>query len=326
MARGVQEGDGAALDVHGIGAYMLGDAAGLARGDVRLADIVEQAGLAVVNVAHDAGDEVLRLILAVVYEALLDGDDDLALDLAAELHRHKGGGVVVDDVRKRGHYAVLYERANDLGARLLHPGGQLAHTDGVGDLDLKLGLLGYLELQLLYALALFCAALGAGRGLLLALLLLVLELLLAALDVLARVRAGQAVKALVIFAEVHVAAAARVYDALLRHLARDVGLLLLRRRGLGLLGLRLGLLGRLRLLLALLLGRGLLRLSLLRCGLRLLRRGFRRLRDLEQVLHGGALVLLRQILENKGELLILQHLHVVLGGRGVLRQYLGDGL
>ena len=57
---------------------MLGDAAGLARGDVRLADIVEQAGLAVVNVAHDdhdrrAGDEVLRLILAVVYEALLDG-------------------------------------------------------------------------------------------------------------------------------------------------------------------------------------------------------------------------------------------------------------
>ena len=140
--------------------------------------------------------------------------------------------------RERGHYAVLYERADDLGAGLLHPGGQLAHADGVGYLDLERGLLGYLELQLLHAVALFCAALGAGRGLLLALLLLVLELLLAAaLPWLVRaVRAGQAVEALVILAEVHVAAAARVDDALLRHLARDVGLLLLGRRGWGLLG------------------------------------------------------------------------------------------
>ena len=140
----------------------------------------------------------------------------------------------------------LMSGADDLGARLLHAGGQLAHADGVGDLDLELGLFGYLELELLHALALLGAALGAGGGLLLALLLLVLELLLAALDVVARVRAGEAVEALVILAEVHVAAAARVYDALLGHLARDVGLCLLGRRALlgallllGLGGLRL---------------------------------------------------------------------------------------
>ena len=255
VARGVQEGDGAALDVHGVSADVLGDAAGLARGDVRLADIVEQAGLAVVDVAHDdddrrAGDEVLRLILAVVYEPLLDGDDDLALDLAAELHGHQGRGVVVDDVRQRGHYAVLYERAHDLGARLLHAGGQLAHADGVGDLDLELGLFGYLELQLLHALALFCAALGAGGGLLLALLLACsgtspCRRCRSASRPPRAVRAGgQAVEALVILAEVHVAAAARVDDALFRHLARDVGLLLLD-GGLGLLRVLLGALSRL---------------------------------------------------------------------------------
>src|SRR5699024_8816126 len=156
---------------------------------------------------------------------------------------------------------------------------------------------------LLHALALLGAALGAGGGLLLALLLLVLELLLAALDVVARVRAGEAVEALVILAEVHIAAAARVYDALLGHLARDVGLCLLGRRALLGALLRLGALLGLRLLgLCLLRLRALLGLCLalgLGLRLRLLRRRLR-LRDLEEVLHRRALVVLRQILENKG--------------------------
>ncbi len=56
MARGIEEGDGLALDLHLIGADVLRDAAGLAGGDVRVADIVEQARLAVVDVAHDDHD------------------------------------------------------------------------------------------------------------------------------------------------------------------------------------------------------------------------------------------------------------------------------
>ena len=56
MARGIQEGDGLAVDLHLIGADVLRDAAGLAGGHVRVADIVQQAGLAVVDVAHDHHD------------------------------------------------------------------------------------------------------------------------------------------------------------------------------------------------------------------------------------------------------------------------------
>ena len=49
LALGVREGNG-------VGADVLGDAAGFAGGDVGLADHVEQRGLAVVDVAHDRDD------------------------------------------------------------------------------------------------------------------------------------------------------------------------------------------------------------------------------------------------------------------------------
>ena len=320
VTRGVQEGDRAALDVDGVGADVLRDAAGLSGGDVGLADVVQQAGLAVVDVTHDhdyrgARLQLLRPVFAVVYQALLDGDDHLVLDLAAQLHGHERGGVVVDYIAQRGHDAVLDERLYDLGAGLLHAGGQLADADGVGYLNLYGRLLGYLELQLLHTLALLGAALGAGRGLLLALLLLVGELLLAAAlaSGVRAVSARHAVKALVVLAEVDVAAAAGVNDALLGHLAGDVLLLLL---GLSRLLRALGRGGALSpggLLRGLGLGSGLLLLRL-----RLLLHGG----HAHQVLHGRALVLLGQVLENHGQLRVLKHLHVVLGRGGVLGQYL----
>ena len=49
----VQEGDGTAVGLHGVGADVLGDTAGLTGDDVGLADAVQQRGLAVVDVAHD---------------------------------------------------------------------------------------------------------------------------------------------------------------------------------------------------------------------------------------------------------------------------------
>ena len=68
VARRVEEGDRLAVVVDLVGADVLGDAAGLARGDLGLADRVEQRGLAVVDVAHDrhdrrALDEVLVGVL-----------------------------------------------------------------------------------------------------------------------------------------------------------------------------------------------------------------------------------------------------------------------
>ena len=54
MARRVEEGDLlAGLQLHLIGADMLGDAAGFARHHVGLAQRVEQRGLAVIDMAHD---------------------------------------------------------------------------------------------------------------------------------------------------------------------------------------------------------------------------------------------------------------------------------
>src|SRR5690606_21167380 len=64
VAGGVDKGDATAVDLHLIGADVLGDATRLALDDVGLADGVEEGGLAVVDVAHDgdhgrAGHEVL---------------------------------------------------------------------------------------------------------------------------------------------------------------------------------------------------------------------------------------------------------------------------
>ena len=56
VAGRVQEGDDLAGVVRLVGADVLGDAAGLARRDLGLADRVQQRGLAVVDVAHDRHD------------------------------------------------------------------------------------------------------------------------------------------------------------------------------------------------------------------------------------------------------------------------------
>ena len=53
VARGVQERDGAARGLDMVGADVLGDAAGFAGRHLGAADVVQQRGLAVIDVAHD---------------------------------------------------------------------------------------------------------------------------------------------------------------------------------------------------------------------------------------------------------------------------------
>ena len=52
VAGGVQESDGAAAGLDLVGAHVLGDAADFAVGDAGIFDVVQQRGLAVVNMAH----------------------------------------------------------------------------------------------------------------------------------------------------------------------------------------------------------------------------------------------------------------------------------
>ena len=120
MARGVQEGDDAVLALDLVRADGLGDAAGLALGDVRGADGVQNGGLAVVDVAHNdndgrAFDQIGGVVLLLHEQALLDGDVDLMLDLSAELLGDQGGGVEIDNVGDGVHLAHLHELGNDLG-------------------------------------------------------------------------------------------------------------------------------------------------------------------------------------------------------------------
>ena len=66
-----------------VGTDVLGDAAGLARDDVRLADRVEQSGLTVVDVTHDGHDRRTRdehLLAALVLAELdVEGLEQLAV-------------------------------------------------------------------------------------------------------------------------------------------------------------------------------------------------------------------------------------------------------
>ena len=85
------------LTCHRVRADVLRDAAGFALGDARLADRVEQRGLAVIDVAHDrddrrARDEIFGRIDVLgldLQQLLFEG---LHLDVGAELARdHRGG-------------------------------------------------------------------------------------------------------------------------------------------------------------------------------------------------------------------------------------------
>ena len=313
---------------------MLGDAAGLAGRHVGVTDIVQQTGLAVVDMTHDhhngsAGHQILFLILMVVDQLLLDGDHDLLLHLAAHFLGNDGGGVEVDHLAERGHDAVLHQALDHLCAGLLHAAGQLAHADLIGDLHGDGGVLDDLQPQLPHAVGLLLLAL-VGHGAVLALLgiaelLLALQLILVAAAAAAAAGAvGHVLQLFVVLVQIYVGGLAGIHHLLLGHAGHGLlGLVVIIVVaavaiviGVGLVVLRLGIALLLRLRLVVLLGL-LLRLRLLLLGLGALgkHRG-----------DAGDLVVLGQILENERQLPILQHLHMVLGGLGILGQDLRNVL
>ena len=159
VARRVEEDDVAAprrRDV--VGADVLGDAAGLARGDVGVADGVEQRGLAVVDVAHDGDHRRARqrdppACPSTVGEdvGLLEGD---VLDLEPELAGEERRGVVVDAVVEVMPVMPMLQSFLSTSVRLdAHLLGDLADGDGLVHLDdaLVRGRRGDLGLLLLLA-------------------------------------------------------------------------------------------------------------------------------------------------------------------------------
>lgn len=132
-----------------------------------------------------AGLQFLCGVLVIVDETLLDGDDHLFFHLAAQLHGHQGGGIVIDGLVDRGHDAEFDQLFDDLGGRFLHAAGQLADGDLVGNLDHQRRLLGNFQLEAAHFFLLLIAALVAEvAALLIIAALLVADALLSALGVL----------------------------------------------------------------------------------------------------------------------------------------------
>ena len=304
MAGGIQEGDGLTVDIHGVSTDVLGNAAGLSGGHVGLADSVQQAGLAVVNVAHNhhngaSGLELLGGVHMVVDNPLLDGDGDFLLHLAAHFRSHKLGGVKVDGLVDGSHHAVLHKQLDDLAGGLFHPAGKLAHGNLLRNLHGDRRLPGHLHLETAHLLLLLVSGFVALELVVLLALLLGLaaaNALLAA-GVVLHPLGNQAVHPVVKTGGVYLHRRG-VHHPALPLPFRLLGLGRLRRLLLGLLLLGLGSLRRL-----LLLGGSL--------GL-----------GLEHLLQRGNLVVAGHVVKHHIQLLLRQHLGVGLG----LFIILGDDL
>src|SRR5690606_36458396 len=138
VAGGIQEADDALGRFDVVGADVLGDATGLAGRNLGAADVVQQRGLAVVDVAHD-GDyrrtrgEVALRTLDVGHQLGLGVVAVGAHRLVAEFLGHQRGGVVVDGLGDGGHHAHLEQRLDHVAALERELLRQVGHGDRIAD-------------------------------------------------------------------------------------------------------------------------------------------------------------------------------------------------
>lgn len=81
---------------------------------------------------------MIIVILGSVKELFFKGDDNLMLDLRADLHGDESGSVIIDDLRNRGHDAYPHQTLDDLSSLDLQAKGQFADGQLVGKLNLEL--------------------------------------------------------------------------------------------------------------------------------------------------------------------------------------------
>ena len=152
-----------------VGADVLGDAAGLARHHVGLADGVEQRRLAVVDVAHDGDHRRARNKIAALVGVRLDEQPgfDVGLGDAA----HGVAHILGDDLRRIGldhvgglnHLTLFHEMLDDVDGAFRHAVGELGDRDPLGNDDLAHDLLARTVMSA-GAFALAAAANGGERA------------------------------------------------------------------------------------------------------------------------------------------------------------------
>ena len=134
MAGGIEEGNRAVVDQDLVRADVLGDAARLTGSDIGIPDRVEQGGLAVVDMAHDhhdrrALDHLVVVVLLDLEQPVLDRDNDLLLDLRADLDRDHRSGVEIEGLVDCRHYAQPHQTFDDLRRGDMQPRRELPDCD-----------------------------------------------------------------------------------------------------------------------------------------------------------------------------------------------------
>ena len=142
VARRIEERDDALRRLDVIRADVLRDAARLARRDLGATDVVEQRGLAVVDVTHDGHDRRTRRELVLRHRSVCSSSS-IALSLTthggvAELLDHEHRGVLIDGLIDRRHHAHVHHDLDDFVGLHGHALRQLGDRDRLADLHVAL--------------------------------------------------------------------------------------------------------------------------------------------------------------------------------------------
>ena len=140
MSRGIKEGNHPLLCFNVISANMLRNAACLSTGNLSFTNVIQQGGLAMVNVSHDRNNRRTRRKRALLAS---HGFFELILKLIfanqpnpmTQLLNDEGRCVLINHLVDRGHNTQPHQFFNDHASLHSHLLRELSHRNVVGDIN-----------------------------------------------------------------------------------------------------------------------------------------------------------------------------------------------
>ena len=128
------------VDVDRVRTDMLGDTAGLAGRDLGVAYVIEQSGLAMIDVSHDGNDwcpyDLITGWRLICQQVCIDIRAADRLGDMTQLFHHQDRSVLIDDLVNRHHRAHVEQDLDDFIALHCHLLRKLRHGNAFGNLDL----------------------------------------------------------------------------------------------------------------------------------------------------------------------------------------------